>query len=105
MPPLIENAADFGACAAALGLARTFQVAGCDHLKKIKRVNHVFPDIDDVRKSKDDNIFKNVANCFLKRFWMDGGGRVLAFEEAAEATRQVSCFYQWFPWLGTFCLS
>lgn len=74
VPPLIENAADFGACAATLGLVRTFQVASCDHLKKIKRVNHIFPDIDDVQKSKDDNIFKNVVNCFLKRFWMDCRG-------------------------------
>lgn len=92
VPPLIENAADFGAYAATLDLARMFQVAGCDHLKKIKRVNHVFPDVDDVRRSKDDNVCINVVNRFLKRFWMDGGGRALAFEEAAEATRLVFTF-------------
>lgn len=89
MPSLVANATDFGAFADALTVAHMLQDLGCDHLKKVRWPNHVFPMVGEVRSSKMDSACKNVAIHFLTRFWMDGGGHVLAFEEAAEATRKV----------------
>ena len=45
---------DFGAFGAALGVVRSFQAACCDHLKKLGRVNHKLPTLDDVRRAAQD---------------------------------------------------
>ena len=42
---LLENVADFGAT---LDVVRPFQAARCDHLKRLGRVNHNFPSLEDV---------------------------------------------------------
>lgn len=49
--PMIDNVSDFGALGTALGVARSFQAIGCDHLKALGRVSHVFPSVDDVQGS------------------------------------------------------
>lgn len=64
-----------------------------DHLKRLGKVNHFPPTVDDVQRSAQDRACLNMARSFLKRFWVDGRGRVLAFEEAAKATWEVKCFF------------
>ena len=43
--PLLNSVSDFGAYGATLGVAHSFQAAGCDHLRKLGRVNHNFPSV------------------------------------------------------------
>ena len=45
---LLDSVADFGAYGATLAVMRSFQAAGCDHLKRLGRVNHSFPSLEDV---------------------------------------------------------
>ena len=47
--PLLDSVLDFGAFGATLGVTHSFQATGCDHLKKLRRVKHNFPSVDDVR--------------------------------------------------------
>lgn len=46
--PLLDSVSDFGAYGATLAIARSFQVARCDHLKKLGRVSHHFPSVEDM---------------------------------------------------------
>ena len=86
---LLDSISDLGAYGAALGIAPTFQAAGCDHLKKIGRVSYKFPSVDDVRESVRDPQCKNVVVRFLKRFWTQAEGHALAFDVAAAGTHEV----------------
>lgn len=70
---LMNNISDFGAYGATLIVARSFQVAGFDHLKKLGCVSHNFPSIDDVHGASRDRLCKNVVVWFLTKFWMEGG--------------------------------
>jgi hypothetical protein len=65
---LLDSVADFGAYGATLTIARSFQAAGCDHLKRLWWVNHNFPSIDDVRAAAEDRHCKNVVARFLMKF-------------------------------------
>jgi hypothetical protein len=86
---LLNNVSDFGAYGATLAVVSYFQAAGCDHLKKLGHVSHNFPSIDDVRSASRDCLCKNVVARFLMKFWMEGGGRALAFSEEASGTHEV----------------
>lgn len=66
--PLLDSVSDFGAYGATLAVACCFQVAGCDHLKKLGRVNHNFPSVEDVRGAAEHRACKNVCARFLKKF-------------------------------------
>ena len=85
----MDNVADFGAYGATLTVARSFQAARCDHLKRLGRVNHNFPSLEDVRGAANDRLCKNVVARFLTKFWIEGEGRALAFDEAAVGTHMV----------------
>lgn len=89
MVPLLDSVSDFGAYGATLTVARSFQVAGCDHLKKLGHVNHNFLSVEDVRGAAEDRACKNVCVRFLKKFWMEGGGQALAFGKAAAGAQEV----------------
>ena len=71
---LLDSVLDFGAYGATLAVARSFQVAGCDHLKRLGHVNHNFPSVEEVQGATNDQACKNVCARFLKKFWMEGGG-------------------------------
>jgi hypothetical protein len=81
--PLLDNILDFGTYGATLSVARSFQAAGYDHLKRLGHINHTFPSVEDVQGVVEDRSCKNLCARFLKKFWMEGGGRALAFGEAA----------------------
>jgi hypothetical protein len=84
---VLDNVSDFGAFATALGVCMfEIQAAGCDHLKNLVWVNHKLPSIEDVQRAAQNWACQNVSARFLKRFWMEAGGHVLAFEEATKAT-------------------
>ena len=51
---LLDSVANFGAYGAALAVARSLQATGCDHLKRLGRVNHGFPSLEDVRGAASD---------------------------------------------------
>lgn len=86
---LLNNVLDFGAYGATLAIVWSFQAMGCDHLKRLGRVNHNFPSIDDVRGASKDRLGKNVDTRFLMKLWMEGEGRSLAFGEAVTGTQEV----------------
>jgi hypothetical protein len=85
---LLDGISDLRAYGAAIAIARTFQVASCDHLKKIGWVPHKFPSVDGVRKAVRDPQCKNDVVRFLKKFWSTRG-RALAFDVAAVGTHEV----------------
>jgi len=87
--PLLDSVSDFGAYGATLAVARSFQAADYNHIKRPRHVNHNFPSVDDVRGVVEDRACKNICACFSKKFWMDDGGRALAFGEATKATQEV----------------
>ena len=58
--PLLDNISDIEAYGATLAVAHFFQVTGCDHLKKLGRISHNFPSVEDVREAVDDRYCKNV---------------------------------------------
>lgn len=87
--PLLDNVFYFGAYGATLAVARSFQATGCDHLKRLGRVNNNFPSVDDVRGAAENRACKNVCARFLKKFWMEGGGWALAFGEATSGAQEV----------------
>jgi hypothetical protein len=66
---LLDSVADFGAYGATLAIARSFQAARCDHLKR-----HHFPSLKDVRGAANDRFCKNVVVHFLTKFWIEGRG-------------------------------
>ena len=76
---------------AALAVAWSFQAAGCDHLKRLGRVNHRFLSLEDVQGAANDRLCKNVVARFLMKFWIKGEGRALAFDEAVAGTHEVHC--------------
>ena len=43
-----------GLIGASLIVARSFQAVGCDHLKRLRRVNHNFPSLEDVWGAAND---------------------------------------------------
>lgn len=86
---LLNNVLDFGAYGATLAIAWSFQTTGCDHLKKLGRVNNSFPSVDDVRGASSDRLCKNIVTRYLMKFWMEGRGRALAFSEAVSSTHEV----------------
>ena len=51
---LLKNVADFGAYGATLAVVRSFQATGCDHLKRLGRVNHNFPTLEDMQGAAND---------------------------------------------------
>ena len=85
----MNNVLDFGAYGAALAIVWSFQAMGCDHLKRLGRINHNFPSIDNVRVASKDRLCKNVDARFLTKFWMEGEDRSLAFGEAMTGTQEV----------------
>lgn len=89
VPSMLECAADFWACEGALTVASALELEGCDHLKKLGRPSHCFPDVDDVREAKPVYHVRNVAARFFTKFWTEGGGRVLVVEAAKDARRKV----------------
>ena len=58
-------------------------------MKRLGRVNHGFPSLEDVRGAASDRLCKNVVAHFLMKFWIEGEGRALAFDEAAAGTHEV----------------
>ena len=84
----MDSVANFGAYGAALAVARSFQAAGCDHLKRLGRVNHNFLSLEDVWGGANDRLCKNVGARFLMKFWIEGEGQVLAFDEVAAGTHE-----------------
>ena len=89
----MDSVADFGAYRATLAITRSFQATGCDHLKRLERVNHNFPSLEDVWGAANDRLCKNVVARFLMKFWIKGEGRALAFDEAAASTHKVCCCF------------
>ena len=86
MVPIISHVGDFGAFAMALGVARSFQHKGYNHVPALGRPPHRFPSVDEVRRS--DEACQNVAKRFVSKFWMKGG-HVLAAEKAAATRAEV----------------
>lgn len=86
---LLDSVSDLGAYGAALAIARTFQAASCDHVKKIGRVPRKFPSLENVHEAARDPLCKNVVVWFLKRFWMQSRNRALAFDVTAAGTHEV----------------
>ena len=86
MVPIISHVGDFGAFAVALGVARSFQHKGYNHVPALGRPPHRFPLVDEVRRS--DEACQNVAKRFVSKFWMKGG-HVLAAEKAAATRAEV----------------
>ena len=76
-------------------------------MKRLGRVNHGFPSLEDVRGVVSDRLCKNVVARFLMKFWIEGEGRSLAFDEVVAGTHEVPCgfslvvFFRSFPFL--FC--
>ena len=60
-------------------------------MKRLGCVNHGFPSLEDVRGAACDWLCKNVVVRFLMKFWIEGEGRALAFDEAAAGTHEVRC--------------
>ena len=87
----MDSVADFGAYGPTLTVAWSFQAAGCDHLKRLGWVNHNFPSLEDVWGAANDRLCKNVVARFLTKFWIEGEGRALAFDEASAGTHEVRC--------------
>ena len=58
-------------------------------MKKLGWVNHNFPSLEDMRGAANDRLCKNVVMHFLIKFWIEGKGRALAFDEAAASTHEV----------------
>lgn len=85
----MNNVSDFGAYGATLAVARSFQATRCDHLKKLGHVSHNFPSVNDVRGASGGHLCKNIVAWFMTKFWMEGGGRALAFSEVALGTHEV----------------
>ena len=83
-------------------------------MKRLGWVNHSFPSLEDVRGAANDRLCKNVVARFLMKFWTEGEGRALAFDEAAAGTHEVHCgfslvdFSSFFPFsflcILQFCL-
>ena len=71
---LLENVVDFGAYGATLVVVRSFQATRCDHLKRLGRVNHNFPSLENVRGAANDRLSKNVVTYILTKFWIEGKG-------------------------------
>ena len=85
----MKNVADFGAYGATLAIVRSFQDTRCDHLKRLGRVNHNFPSLVDVQVVANDRLCKNVVVRFLTKFWIEGEGQALAFDNAVASTHKV----------------
>ena len=85
----MDSVADFGAYGATLTITWSFQAAGCDHLKRLRRVNHNFPSLEDVQGAANDWLYKIVVAHFLTKFWIEGVGWALVFDEAAVGTHEV----------------
>ena len=60
-------------------------------MKRLGQVNHSFPILEDVRGATNDWLCKNVVACFLTKFWVEGEGQALAFDEAVAGTHEVRC--------------
>ena len=60
-------------------------------MKRLGWVNHSFPSLEDVLGAANDQLCKNVVACFLMKFWIEGEGWALAFDEAAAGTHVVHC--------------
>jgi hypothetical protein len=69
---LLSGVSDLGAYGATLGLTRTLQAAGCDHLKVLGKPPHRFPSVDDVREAVQDPLCKNVVSLFPKKILGEG---------------------------------
>jgi len=69
-------------------------------------ISHNFPSVEDVRGAAEDHYCKNMVVRFLKKFWMEGGGRALAFGMAVVGTQEVlgflfCCFFLfWSFWFS-----
>lgn len=85
---MLRSALDVGAYGAGLGLSRTLQELGCDHLKTVGRPSHEFLKLDSVRDAVHDTICKNAVSWLLLRFW-EKGGRDLATSIGAADTQEV----------------
>ena len=58
-------------------------------MKRLGRVHHNFLSLEDVWGAASDWLCKNVVVHFLTKFWIEGVGRALAFNEAAVGTHKV----------------
>ena len=58
-------------------------------MKRLGRVNHGFPSLEDVRGAASDWLCKNVVERFLTKFWIEGEGQALAFDNAVASTHKV----------------
>lgn len=85
---LLSGMLDIGAYGASIGLARTLQTLGCDHLKTIGKPSHKFPSVDSVHRAINDDLCKNVVSRFLKRFW-EKGGRDLTLDVGVAGSQEV----------------
>jgi hypothetical protein len=85
---LLDSVSDFVACGATLTVARSFQVTGCDHLKRLGCVSHNFPSVDDVRWAAEDCYCKNVVARFFTKFWMEGGVELLLLARLRRVLRR-----------------
>ena len=74
-------------------------------MKRLGLVSHGFPSLEDVRGAASDRLCKNVVAHFLMKFWIEGEGRALAFDEMVAGTHEVCCgfslmlFFCSFPFL------
>ena len=62
-------------------------------MKRLGRVNHSFPSLEDVRGAANDRLCKNVVTRFLTKFWIEGEGQALAFDKATAGTHEVRCVF------------
>ena len=74
-------------------------------MKRLGWVNHSIPNLEDVQGTANDQLCKNIIACFLTKFWIEGEGRALAFDEMVAGTHEVCCgfslmlFFCSFPFL------
>lgn len=65
IPTLLANAANFGSFAVAMTMACVLQQLECKHLRRVCRLDYVFPSVEAVRSSRNDATSQNVAIHFF----------------------------------------
>lgn len=103
---LLRGALDISTYGAAIGLSRTLQELGCDHLKTVGQPSHKFLKLDSVHDAVHDNVCKNAVSRLLLRFWRKGGW-ALATSIGAAGTLEVMfccCASFVFSWACSFDL-
>jgi hypothetical protein len=65
---LLDSISGFVAYGTTLTVARSFQVTGCYHLKRLGCISHNFPSVDEVRGATKDCYCKNMVAWFLTKF-------------------------------------